>query len=134
MLLCLLYASVATAQFKLYEKGHDAYTSGQYIEAIKNFSEYLTKGTRDKALDVDVFYLRALSYYKTNQYKEAIGDFQETLLLDHQNKGNFYWFMAKAYDKTNSLNESGEFPRWKKLYPRADVNSTRHFRLLLHVL
>ncbi|MEJ1242427.1 caspase family protein [Chryseolinea sp. T2] len=106
MLLCLLYASVATAQFKLYEKGHDAYTSGKYTEAIKNFSEYLTKGTRDKALDVDVFYLRALSYYKTNQYKEAIGDFQETLLLDHQNKGNIYWFMAKAYDKTNSLTES----------------------------
>lgn len=104
---CALFVSlVANAQFKLYQKGHDSYTSGKYADAIKNFSEYLTKGTRDKALDVEVFYLRALSYYKSNQYKEAIGDFQETLLLDHPNKGNIYWFMAKCYDKTNSLTES----------------------------
>lgn len=94
------------AQFKLYEKGHDSYTAGKYAEAVKYFSEYLTKGTRDKALDVEVFYLRALSYYKDNQYKEAVGDFQETLLRDHPNQGNIYWFLAKCYDKTNSLNES----------------------------
>ena len=31
------------AQFKLYEKGHDAYTAGKYQDAITNFSEYLTK-------------------------------------------------------------------------------------------
>lgn len=101
VLLCLQ----AKAQFKYYQKGHDAYTSGSYAEAITNFSAYLTKGTRDKALDVEVFYLRALSYYKSNQYKEAIDDFQETLLLDHPNKGNIYWFMAKCYDKTNNLTD-----------------------------
>src|SRR5215218_8384571 len=98
----LLFGLHAKAQFKLYEKGHDSYTSGKYADAIANFSEYLTKGTRDKALDVEVFYLRALSYYKSSQYKQAVGDFQETLLLDHQNKGNIYWFLAKCYDKTNS--------------------------------
>jgi len=97
---------VVSAQFKLYEKGHDSYTAGKYNEAISNFSEYLTKPTRDKALDVEVFYLRALSYYKTNNFKNAIEDFQETILLDHKNKGNIYWFMAKSYDKTNSLTES----------------------------
>jgi tetratricopeptide (TPR) repeat protein len=106
ILLFLVYAPFASAQFKLYERGHDAYTSGKYPEAIRNFSEYLTKGTRDKALDVEVFYLRALAYYKTNQYKEAVGDFQESLLLDHKNVGNIYWFMAKCYEKTNSLTES----------------------------
>lgn len=101
-LLCL----EAKGQFKLYEKGHDSYTAGKYANAIENFSQYLTKGTRDKALDVEVFYLRALSYYKSNHFKEAIGDFQETLLLDHSNKGNIYWFMAKCYDKTHALAES----------------------------
>ncbi|MBA4057558.1 MAG: hypothetical protein C0490_22785, partial [Marivirga sp.] len=78
------------AQFKLYEKGHDSYTSGKYNDAILNFSEYLTKPTRDKSLDVEVFYLRALSYYKSNNFKSAIEDFQETILLDHKNKGNIY--------------------------------------------
>jgi tetratricopeptide (TPR) repeat protein len=96
----------AIAQFKLYEKGHDSYTDGKYAEAITNFSEYLTKPTRDKALDVEVFYLRALSYYKSNDFKSAIGDFQETILLNHQNTGNIYWFLAKCYEKTGALQES----------------------------
>jgi tetratricopeptide (TPR) repeat protein len=94
------------AQFKLYEKGHDAYTAGKYQDAITNFSEYLTKPTRDKALDVEVFYLRALSYYKSNDFKSAIDDFQESILLNHQNTGNIYWFLAKCYEKTGSLQES----------------------------
>lgn len=99
-------SDVANAQFKLYEKGHDAYTAGKYPEAITNFSEYLTKPTRDKALDVEVFYLRALSYYKSNNFKSAIDDFQESLLLNHKNIGNIYWFLAKCYDKTDSPAEA----------------------------
>ena len=94
------------AQFKLYEKGHDAYTAGKYQDAITNFSEYLTKPPRDKALDVEVFYLRALSYYKSNDFKSAIDDFQESILLNHQNTGNIYWFLAKCYEKTGGLQES----------------------------
>ncbi|HEY5747170.1 MAG TPA: caspase family protein [Chryseolinea sp.] len=90
----------AAAQFKLYEKGHDSYTSGKYAEAIKNFSDYLSKPTRDKSMDGEVFYLRALSYYKTNDFKNAIADFEEAVLLDHPNKGNIYWFVAKSCDKT----------------------------------
>ena len=88
------------AQFKLYEKGHDSYTSGKYEDAIRYFSEYLTKATRDKAIDVDVFYLRALSYYKLNRFAEAVPDFEETVLRGHDNIGNIYWFMAKCHDKT----------------------------------
>jgi len=103
LFLFVFLGSQSFAQFKLYEKGHSSYTSGNYADAIQNFSEYLTKPTRDKALDVEVFYLRALSYYKTNDFKNAINDFQETILLDHKNVGNIYWFLAKSYDKTGSL-------------------------------
>ena len=99
-------SAAAYGQFKLYEKGHDSYTAGKYQDAITNFSEYLTKPTRDKALDVEVFYLRALSYYKSNDFKSAIDDFQETILLNHQNSGNIYWFLAKCYEHTSALQES----------------------------
>ncbi|HET6544908.1 MAG TPA: caspase family protein [Chryseolinea sp.] len=102
---CILSVQ-ASAQFKLYEKGHDSYTSGKYDEAITNFSQYLTKPTRDKSLDVEVYYLRALSYYKTNDFKNAIPDFEETILLDHKNKGNIYWFMAKGYEKMGNSHEA----------------------------
>jgi tetratricopeptide (TPR) repeat protein len=104
-LLCLLSAQ-AFGQFKLYEKGHDSYASGKYDDAITNFSQYLTKPTRDKSLDVEVFYLRALSYYKSGDFKNSIPDFEETILLDHKNKGNIYWFMAKAFEKMGNNSEA----------------------------
>lgn len=123
-------------QFKLYEKGYDSYTAGKYSDAIVNFSEYLTKPTRDKSLDVEVFYLRALSYYKSNNFKSAIDDFQETILLDHKNKGNIYWFLAKSYDKTHSLSEcvnaydnalrelaSNKESKGKILYERSQIHT-----------
>jgi tetratricopeptide (TPR) repeat protein len=94
------------AQFKLYEKGHDSYSAGKYEEAIGLFSEYLTKFTRDKAMDVEVYYLRGLSYFKKGDFKNAIGDFEETLLLNHANKGNIYWFKAKSHDKTGEHTEA----------------------------
>jgi tetratricopeptide (TPR) repeat protein len=98
--MAMLMSNAATAQFKLYEKGHDSYTSGDYGAAIKNFSEYLGKPTRDKSMDGEVYYLRALSYYKTSDFKNAVADFEEAVLLDHPNKGNIYWFVAKSCDKT----------------------------------
>ena len=105
VLFCLISVS-CLAQFKLYERGHDSYTSGKYEDAIKNFSEYLTKVTRDKALDVEVYYLRALAYYKTNKHAEAISDFEETLLRNHENSGNIYWFKAKSNEKTGATREA----------------------------
>jgi Caspase domain/Tetratricopeptide repeat len=97
-LFCVLTISVF-AQFKLYENGHDRYTAGKYDEAIALFSEYLTKVTRDKAMDVEVFYLRALSYYKKGDYQKAVFDFEESLLQNHKNTGNIHWFKAKCHEK-----------------------------------
>lgn len=94
-----LIAVSSFAQFKLYEKGHDSYAAGKYNEAISLFSEYLTKTTRDKTMDVEVYYLRALSFYKKNEYQKAVGDFEETLLQNHKNRGNIHWFKAKCHEK-----------------------------------
>ncbi|MBT1687641.1 caspase family protein [Dawidia soli] len=102
---CLLPLGVS-AQFKYYEKGYDHYMAGKYPQAIESFSLYLTKNTRDKALDPEVFYLRALSYYKTNDFERAIPDFEETILRDHANKGNIYWFKAKAHDKLGASTDA----------------------------
>jgi hypothetical protein len=96
----------ANGQFKLYEKGHSSYKDGKYTEAITYLSEYLTKSMRDKSIDADVFYIRALSYYKTKDYKNSIPDFEETLLRGHANKGNIYWFLAKSYFELKEFDES----------------------------
>ncbi len=130
------FSTIASlAQFRLYEKGHDNYKAGKYSEAITNLTEYLTKSTRDKSIDIDVFYIRALSYYKLNNYRESIPDFEETILRGHTNKGNIYWFMAKCYDNlkdhkealnyyNNALRDLKDKPdsKAKLLYERSQVH------------
>ncbi len=98
-LLVVLANLVASAQYKLYEKGFESYTTEKFDDAISYFSEYLTKPAREKSLDVDVYYLRGLSFYKTQKYKNAIGDFEEAILLNHSNKGNISWFLAKCHEQ-----------------------------------
>ncbi len=94
-----LHVVATSAQYKLYEKGFESYKDGKFKDAITNFSEFLTKPTREKSLDVEVYYLRGLSYYKSQDYKNSIGDFQEAILRNHANKGNIFWFLAKSNDK-----------------------------------
>lgn len=135
----LVFSSVATyAQFRLYEKGHDHYKAGKYDEAITSLTEYLTKSTRDKAIDIDVFYIRALAHYKLGHFDQAIPDFEETLLRGHANKGNIYWFMAKSYNNLRNdeeainaydnaireLKEQAE-PKAKLLYERSEIHERR---------
>lgn len=91
--------SFASAQYKLYEKGFENYKAGKFDQAIVNFSEFLNKPTHEKSLDVEVYYLRGLSYFKTENHKNAIGDFQDAILLNHPNKGNIFWFLALSNEK-----------------------------------
>ena len=67
--------------------------------------EYLDKPVRDKALDVDVRYWLALSYFKTQSYTAAIREFDQSLTLGHKNLGNIHWFMAKSYTELKAFNE-----------------------------
>lgn len=106
LLVALSGSHLSFGQFKLYEKGVEAYQSNNHAESIKLFTEYLTKVTRDKALDVQVYYLRALANFKTQKYAAALEDFQEALLLNHENTGNVYWFMGKCQHNLADYNES----------------------------
>jgi tetratricopeptide (TPR) repeat protein len=93
----LVLALPSLGQFKLYEQGIDAYQQKDYNKAINLFTEYIDKPARDKALDVDVRYYLALSYFKTNSHTSAVREFDEALQLGHKNAGNIHWFMAKSY-------------------------------------
>ncbi len=98
----------ATAQFKLYENGIDAYQAKDYPTAILLLNEYLDKSTRDKAFDVEVRYYVALAYFKTQYYTSSVREFDKALQLGHKNAGNINWFMAKAYSELKAYNESIE--------------------------
>ncbi|MCE7863911.1 MAG: hypothetical protein DYG99_10255 [Bacteroidetes bacterium CHB5] len=88
------------AQYKFYQTGFEQYKQGKYTEAIANFSNFLRKSSREKSLDVEVHYLRGLAYIKTDNFKTAIPDLQESIRLGHTNAGNIYWFLAQANEKS----------------------------------
>jgi tetratricopeptide (TPR) repeat protein len=87
---------VGFSQYNLYKTGVDAYNEGKYEEAVANLSEYLTKNSRDKKLDVEAFYVRGMAHYKNNRYTSAIADFKTTLALGRKNKGNLHWLIGKC--------------------------------------
>jgi tetratricopeptide (TPR) repeat protein len=98
----------SSAQFKLYEQGIDAYHTKKYEKAITHLNDYMDKSVRDKALDVEVHYVLALSYFKTNSFTSSVREFDRALELGHQNKGNIHWFMAKGYGQLRAFKESVE--------------------------
>jgi len=104
--ICILFFRSGFSQYKLYEDGLNKYQKKEYSNSIKLLSDFLSKAMRDKKFDVDAHYYRALAYYKTDDYKNAIDDFQEAILLNHPNKGNIYWFTAKSQDKLGAYDEA----------------------------
>jgi tetratricopeptide (TPR) repeat protein len=92
-------ATLLHAQYKFYQAGFDQYKQEKYTAAITSFSEFLNKPTREKSLDTEVHYLRGLAYFKTDNFKLAIEDLQESIRLGHVNQGNIFWFIAKANEK-----------------------------------
>lgn len=98
----------ATAQYKLYDKGFENYKAGKFDEAISSFTEFLGKPTREKSLDVEVYYLRGLSLYKTNNFKAAVSDFQEAISKNHPNKKNIFWYLALSNEKLGFYHEALE--------------------------
>lgn len=110
VLVILGFASHAThAQYNLYKDGLDKYNSKDYYGAIEVLSDYLTKRMRDKKFDADSYYWRGLSYLKLNDFTAASEDLKQSLSLNHPNKGNIHWFLAKSLtglqDYTGSLKE-----------------------------
>ena len=104
IILCL--AQTTAAQYKLYEDGLNKYKDKNYDACIKLLTDFLSKPLRDKKFDLDAYYYRALSYNKKGEFKNSLDDFEETILLNHPNAGNIYWFMAKCHDKLSEYTEA----------------------------
>lgn len=136
ILLSFVLTQTSVAQYRIYEDGVNKYKDKNYAACIQVMTDFLSKPLRDKKFDIDAFYYRALSYHKTGNFKNALADFEETILLNHPNKGNIYWFMAKCNDQlgqypeaissyTSAIRELGDDKETKAklLYERSLVHS-----------
>lgn len=99
-------SQAAFAQYNLYKEGLDKYNAKDYYGAIEVLSDYLTKRMRDKKFDADSYYWRGLSYFKLNDFPAASEDLKQSLTLNHPNKGNIHWFLAKSLMGLNNYTDA----------------------------
>ena len=62
-----------------------------YDAVIDAFSTILAKPDHNKRLDEDLYFYRGQSYYHKNEYNKALEDLDQSLTLEHYQKGMIYW-------------------------------------------
>ena len=107
-ILVLLGSLPVSAQkdFQAYEEGIAKFKASDYAGSVEIFTAIINNADHNKKLDEDLYYYRGQAYYHQDEYRSALADLDQSLLLDHYNKGIIYWYKARCYDKIEKKNEA----------------------------
>jgi tetratricopeptide (TPR) repeat protein len=92
--------------FQAYEDGIARFKAGDYAAVIDLFSSILANPDHNKRLNEDLYYYRGQSYYHRGEYRSALSDLDESLVLNHYNKAVVHWYKARCYDKLDKKSEA----------------------------
>lgn len=111
VLVCLcvlsLVSTLTIAQdYKEFDAGVAKFRAKDYDGVINDFSSILAKPDHNKRLDEDLYFYRGQSYFYKNEYNKALEDLDQSLTLQHYNKGVIYWYQARCYDKLGKKSEA----------------------------
>jgi tetratricopeptide (TPR) repeat protein len=104
--LFLLSTSTVAQDYKEFDAGVAKFRAKDYDGVIEAFSAILSKPDHNKKLDEDLYFYRGQSYYHKNEYSKALEDLDQSLTLDHYNKGIVYWYQARCYDKLGKKSDA----------------------------
>ena len=107
--LCMLslVSTLTVAQdYKEFDAGVAKFRAKDYDGVIDAFSSILAKADHNKRLDEDLYFYRGQSYFHKNEYNKALEDLDQSLTLQHYNKGTIYWYQARCYDKLGKKSEA----------------------------
>lgn len=107
--LCVLFlvsTSALAQDYKEFDAGVAKFRAKDYDGVIEAFSSILSKPDHNKKLDEDLYFYRGQSYYHKNEYNKALEDLDQSLTLEHYNKGTIYWYQARCYDKLGKKSEA----------------------------
>ncbi len=82
------------------------FKAGEYDAVIDLFSGILNNPEHSKRLDEDLYFYRGQAYYHKAQYANALTDLDQSLTLNHYNKGIIHWYKARCYDKQGKASEA----------------------------
>ena len=127
-LLVVVSSQNSFGQYKFYEDGLLKYKAGEYDATIDLLTQFLSKSIRDKKFDADAHYYRGLAYFKKSDYVNAVPDLKEAIALNHENTGNIYWFLAKAYMRSDQPELA--LQEYSNAIQRLQTDKTAHSKLL----
>jgi tetratricopeptide (TPR) repeat protein len=107
--LCVLFlvSTLTIAQdYKEFDAGIAKFRAKDYDGVIEAFSAILAKPDHNKRLDEDLYFYRGQSYFHKNEYTKALEDLDQSLTLQHYNKGTIYWYQARCYDKLGKTSDA----------------------------
>lgn len=109
LFLCVLtFTSTLTIaqDYKDFDAGVAKFREKEYDAVVEMFSAILAKADHNKRFDEDLYFYRGQSYYHQNDYSKALDDLNQSLTLDHYNKGVIHWYMARCHVKMGKKGEA----------------------------
>jgi tetratricopeptide (TPR) repeat protein len=95
----IIVSTLSLAQdFKEFDDGIAKFRANDYAGVIETFSEILLNPSHNKRLDEDLYFYRGQSYYHTSEFKKALDDLDQSIVLKHYNLAVIHWFKARSYD------------------------------------
>lgn len=92
--------------FQAYEEGITKFKAGDYAAVVDLYSSILNNPDHNKKLNEDLYYYRGQSYYHQGEYRSALADLDESLVLNHYNKAVIHWYKARCLDKIDKKSEA----------------------------
>lgn len=88
---------------KIFDHAYQAYETGNYSEAIESYSRYIDAVSGDPS----AHYNRALAYYNSNRYEEALTDLDRAIELD-PNNADYYFYKAYSHEYLDECSDAVE--------------------------
>jgi tetratricopeptide (TPR) repeat protein len=95
-----LVSTLSIAQdSKDFDAGVAKFKEKDYNAVIELFTTFLGNPAHDKRYDEDLYFYRGQSYFHKGEFDKSLSDLNQSLTLNHYNKGTIYWYQARCHDK-----------------------------------
>ncbi len=91
---------------KEYDEGIAKFRAKDYDGVIELYSKLLANPAHNKRYDEDLYSYRGQSYFHKAEYEKSLTDLDQSLTLNHYNKGIVTWYKARCYDKLGKTTEA----------------------------
>jgi tetratricopeptide (TPR) repeat protein len=126
-LICISFQFVAAQDYKDFDAGVDKFRAKEYDAVIESFTAMLGRG-HDKRFDEDLYFYRGQSYFHKGDYQKSQDDLNQSLALNHYNRGILYWYIARCQDKLGQKVEA------EASYEQALTNAEKNKKITAEIL